>query len=75
MLALGCGQKEIEPTEITTAPSPVEPFIEPTPTIAQKELFFDQDSLDHRKIETAINLILRKKKHTPPLRPFPINSR
>jgi len=63
LLALGCGQKGIEPTEITATPPTVEPFIEPTPIIAQKELFFDQDSLDHRKIETAINLILRRKKH------------
>ncbi|SVE37104.1 uncharacterized protein METZ01_LOCUS489958, partial [marine metagenome] len=63
LLALGCDQKGIEPTEITATPPTVEPFIEPTPIIAQKELFFDQDSVDHRKIETAINLILRRKKH------------
>ncbi len=63
LLALGCGQKGIEPTEIIATSPAVVPFIEPTPIIAQKELFFDQDSVDHRKIETAINLILRRKKH------------
>ena len=61
LLTLGCGEKEIVTTEITAAPPTVESSIEPTLIIAQKELFFDQDSLDHRKIETAINLILREK--------------
>ena len=63
LLTLGCGEKEIVTTEITAAPPTIESSIEPTLTITQKELFFDQDSLDHRKIETAINLILRQKKH------------
>jgi len=64
LLALGCGEKEIVTTEITAAPPTIESFIEPIPIIAQKEFFFDQDNLDHRKIETAINLTLREKKHS-----------
>ena len=64
LLALGCGEKEIVTTEITATPPTVESSIEPTPIIVQKELFFDQDSLDHRKIETAINLTLRQKIHS-----------
>ena len=62
-LGLGCGKKEVELAQISVTPPAIQPFIEPTPPIVQKELFFDQDNLDHRKIETAINVTLRQKKH------------
>ena len=55
-LGLGCGKKEVEPADISATPPAVQPLIESTPPIVQKELFFDQDNLDHRKIETAINV-------------------
>ena len=61
-LGLGCGKKEVELAQISVTQPAVQPFIEPTPPIVQRELFFDQDNLDHRKIETAINATLRQKK-------------